>query len=685
MYLKIWVFKKNSTLYTFFKLLYEILKEDTMRKKRFLLATTLLAMSLLSGCNETSQVVEITSNTSTTETTKSISSSDMIEEETSEIEFVNKNTEDVGLSFSHQGGIYSDEFSLSINAEDGYGIYYTTDGSDPSTSQSARLYTGPIDIKDRSSDANVVSAVPTSLFSTNFSDYSASEGVTCYIESPSDDMVDKCTVIRAVAKNTNGEAVQTAGATYFIGTAEEHIAGIKESCEASGTPLAVISISMNYDDLFDHETGIYVKGATFDKSLEEFVKKNKLFKGEDTRKLLANYSQRGREWEREVHIEMFEMTDTSCVSVLSQDCGIRIQGNYSRSDVQKGFRLYARGDYGESKFNYSVFGNELVNSSGETIEKFDTLVLRAGGNCAFTCKYNDTYWQDLSSELDISTKASRACVVYLNGEYWGLYVLEEDFSNDYFKDHYGVDKDDVVVYKGDAESYDIGYKLDEGEIPEGENVSYYFKDLLEFFKTHDNLESQEDYDEFAKLVDVQSVMDYFAVEVWINNKWDWPGKNWSMWKSINPDDSNEYNDGRWRFCLYDIEFGGVSGSSDAYTNTIKEDNYKPQGLLDFDTKNPAVLCFAYLMTNEGFRTEYCNKLLLFSDSIFEKELALSVLTEYENIYSPLFDQFFNRYPGTGTTDEALYGGYASSQCIRDFLDKRAENIQSMIDWVNTQY
>ena len=36
---------------------------------------------------------------------------------------------------------------------------------------------------------------------------------------------------------------------------------------------------------------------------------------------------------------------------------------------------------------------------------------------------------------------------------------------------------------------------------------------------------------------------------------------------------------------------------------MKEDNYKPKGLLDTDTKNPAVLSFAYLMSNEDFRNE----------------------------------------------------------------------------------
>lgn len=628
-----------------------------MKKKSILILATLFSSFLLSSCHLFSE---------TSSSTGSYTSYN-------------------GLSFSKESGIYEDAFSVEIAADGDYEIYYTTDGSDPADSETAKKYKEAIEIKDRAGDANVVSAVSTSLFSTNYSSYSSSKGITCRIPSPSNDAVDKCTAIRAVAKDADGNVIYTGGATYFIGTAEEHIQGIKESCTAAGTTLAVISITMEYDDLFDHETGIYVMGATFDESLEAFKKENSWFKGEDTRKLLANYSQRGRDWERACHIEVLEMNDTTCTEVLSQDCGIRIQGNYSRSDVQKGFRLYARSDYGASKFNYALFGEDLVDIEGKTIDTFDTFVLRAGGNCAFTCKYNDTFWQDLASEMDVATKVSRPCVVYLNGEYWGLYILEEDYSDDFFEDHYNVEKDDVVLYKGDAETYDIGYKLDIGEIPDGESVTYYFEDLLNFFHTHKDLKSQEDYNSFAKLVDIESVMDYFAAEVWINNKWDWPGKNWSMWKTTTIDNSNEYNDGKWRFCLYDIEFGGVSGASDAGTNTIKEDNYKPKGLLDMNTDNPAVLCFAYLMTNDGFRAQYCARLLELSDTVFEKDLALAKLDEYESIYGPLFPQFFERYPDTGSTDEALNGGYASSKCISDFLKRRYANIQRIIDWVNNQY
>lgn len=600
------------------------------------------------------------------------------------------------LTFSKEGGVYAEEFDLTIEAKEGYTIMYTLDGSNPLDSDTAVEYTEPIHINDRAGEANVVTAVDPDLFCANFSKYNKQEGfVDCYINPPSDDAVDKCTTVRAIGINkdiyvpdSDDETGLTkpAANTYFIGTMEEHISGITESTNSTGSNLAVISITMDYDDLFDYETGIYVRGKLFDEAVDEESASNPDFDAETSRKIAANYNQRGREWEREAHIEFYEANADGMEQQFSQDCGIRIQGNYSRSDLQKGFRLYARESYGKKNFKYAVFGDDATDTDGNILEKFSTLVLRAGGNCAFTSKYNDTFWQHAASEVDCSTKASRACVVYLNGEYWGLYVLEEDYSDDYFEDHYGVNKDDVVLYKGDAETYSLGYKLDIGDTPEDEptNVTYYIDDLLSFFRNHKTLSDQADYDELAKLVDVDSVLDYFAVEVWVNNKWDWPGKNWSMWKTTSVDPDNPYADGRWRFCIYDIEFGGVSGSGDATTNTVKEDNYRERGLLDYNVTNPAVKCFALLMTNEDFNTRYCERLTELSNTCFSKENALSLLTSFENEYGPLFDQFYERYPGSGSTSDALYGGYASSKCIRDFLEKRADYIDNIIEFCKTQ-
>lgn len=648
-----------------------------------LAASMLLSIFALTGCADNSKDSSQGESSNSQLDADAVDSDDDPAPKKPEITVVrNEST----IDFSEGSGIFGEEFSLSITS-DLSEIYYTTDGSDPAISDTAILYDAPIQITDRSGDKNVIAAVDPVLFSGNFNMPNLQKtDYTCIISPPKEEDVDKCTVIRAAAKGNDGSFTQTSTQTYFIGTMEEHIEGIKESCEAAGYDLAVISMSIDFEDLFNSSYGIYCKGDIWQNDMKLASMLGGEFDNEAARSFDANYKQKGREWEREVHIDFFECNENDAELVLSQNCGVRIQGNYSRSDLQKGFRLFARADYGDNNFRYAVFGEDYVNDSGEVMDKFKTLVLRAGGNTAFTAKFNDTYWQSLASELNVETKKSRPCILYINGEYFGLYVLEEDYTDDFFEDVHGVLKEDVVVYKGDAESLSLGYKLDEGTLPEGEKKeSYYFNELLSFISSHDNLRSQKDYDEFVKLVDPNSVMDYFALQVWINNKWDWPGKNWSMWKTTTVDSSNEYNDGRWRFMVYDVEFGGVSGLFDAYTNTIKEDNYKELGLLDMNTDNPAVLCFALLMTNENFRNDYCDRLLYLSANTLSPERTAERLNEFKNTYSPLYSQFFRRYTGAGTIADALEGVYASVKCIEDFISERHNNIQPMIDWVNQIY
>ncbi len=578
---------------------------------------------------------------------------------------------------SHQSGVYPQPFALTLTSPGGE-IWYTADGSDPTLSASAQPYAGPISITDRTGDPNVASAVDPLLFSGNYT-YLNGNTFQSRIKPPADSAVDKCTVLRAAVKLPDGTFTGETAFTYFIGTAEGHIQGLAESCEAAGRPLAVISIAMNHEDLFDPQRGIYVKGDIFDEALAQLRRQHRSYDAETARALDANYKQKGRAWERKAAVTLFEMTPGKADPVLTQLCGIRIQGNYSRSDLQKGFRLYARREYGGKNFVYPVFGPDARDASGAVMDRYDTLVLRNGGNCAFTSKFNDAYWQSLIADLHCATQRSRPCVVYLNGEYWGLYILQEDYTNDYLADRYHVEKDDVVLYKGDAEALELGYKLDEGDLPAGvTDETWYFHDLLDFFATHEDLRSEADYADFCRLVDPDSVLDYFAVQCFIDNKWDWPGKNWSMWKTATC--GQGYGDGRWRLLFYDIEFGGVCGSSDVRNNTLKNANYKPNGLLDTDTTNPAVLCFAYLMTNEGFRDRFCETLTALASTNFRKEAALACLSEFEAVYGPLFPQFFARYEGSGSARDALHGGYATPRCIRDFLAKREDYIQPMIDF-----
>ncbi len=607
----------------------------------------------------------------------------------------------IEIDFSQKGGTFDEEFNLQLTCEDaGAVIYYTTDGSDPSDpANEARIqYTEDgVQITDRKDDPNVLSALDPVLFdSANVSWDRTEKKFESTLELPGQEDVDKCTVIKAVAELSDGTYTEVETNTYFVGAMTEHIEGIEASCKAAGMDLAVMSISMDADDLFDSTKGIYVKGDIFNNALEEYLARGGSIGNavDFSRGLDANYKQKGREWERKTHIDYFESNGTETTLKYKQDCGIRVQGNYSRSDYQKGFRLYARDEYGKKNFKYG-FWNNAIDDSGNLIEKFKTIVLRNGGNCAFTTKFSDSYWQSLIEDVDCEKLHARPCVVYINGEYWGVYVLQDDYRGSYMENEHGVNKDDVLIYKGDAEAIqNLGYKLDEGELPEGvTEESYYFEELETFLESHEDVASEEAYNELCQIVDPESAIDYYAIQTWINNKWDWPGKNWSMWKTKTVDESNPYADGRWRFMIYDIEFGGVSGSGDAWANTVKDSKLLTIGSRIKDDKNknnnwdkPNVRCFAMLMTNKGFRDAYLQRLEELSTTIFEQTNAIAVCKQYRNIYEPIMDQFFNRFPvGNTTAKSAMDGGYASQKTILDFLEYRAEYIPDIVEYVRDYY
>ena len=595
------------------------------------------------------------------------------------------------LSMSKPSGCYENEFLLDLSCEGAKNIYYTTDGSNPVTSTTRKEYLESIKISDRQNEENVLAGVDPVLFDSAYAEYDYdTKKFTDRQVAPAKEDVDKATVIRAVGLDEKGLYTNVVTNTYFIGSMAEHIEGIKESCEKSGAALSIMSVSMDYDDLFDYEKGIYVKGKIFDEALANYKGNIGWNAADVARGLDANYKQRGSDWERNAHIDYIESDGKTTKCLLQQDCGIRVQGNYSRSDYQKSFRLVAKKKYGSDSFNYPFFGEDSKDDSGNIISDFKKLVLRNGGNGAFQTKYADQYWQSLFKQLKCETQASRVCVVYLDGEYWGIYILQEDYDDSYFEAKHKVNKDDVVVYKGDAEQYECGYKLDEGKLPEGVNdEGYYLNELNDFFEKHKDLKSDTDYKEFSKLVDVEDFKRYFAAQIWINNKWDWPGKNWSIWKSSVTDNTNPYADGRWRLCIYDLDFGGISGKASAADNTIQVDNYKPKGLLDMDTENPVVLSFAYLMTNKNFRTDFEKYLKQIDKTVFEKNNAVNACTRFQKIYEPLFRQFFARYFGSEDADyyinQEKNGGYGSYKCITEFIKERSKYLDNIISWTNEQY
>ena len=321
------------------------------------------------------------------------------------------------VSASRQSGFYDDEFDLELaSSVFGREVYYTVDGSDPRVA--GKLYDAPVRVRDRSNEANVWSVIPEmSLYYM--------EGETSLPSYP----VDKCTVIRAVAKDYFGRFTDIDTYVYYVGYGKRD----------AYNDMTVVSLTADPDDLFSHEDGIFVLGRDYD----EYVESGE---PEEYEPSSANFARRGRKSEREVNVEIF---DQGHRLILNRKAGLRIKGLSSRWEVQKSMSVIFRQAYGDSR--------KEKFTTDETEFDLHSFALEKCGQDTGT-KMTDVIMDRCMSDTGCATKKSVPCCVFLNGEYWGFYWLAERLDGSCLADKYGVDKDDVLILDGEKDFVDSGWE-----------------------------------------------------------------------------------------------------------------------------------------------------------------------------------------------------------------------------------
>jgi len=186
------------------------------------------------------------------------------------------------IIFSKESGFYSDEFLLTLSSsEENSKIFYTIDGSNPTSSPTSKEYTQPILIKDRTEEPNIYSnneEIPNSTISISLN---MNYKKPLYL-------VDKAMIVKAALKNVNGFG-KIIDKTYFITTGDLN----------QYKDFTVISIVTNPENLFNPDIGIYVTGSDFVPNENNICINS------------CNYIKRGKEWERESTITIFEKGEKS--------------------------------------------------------------------------------------------------------------------------------------------------------------------------------------------------------------------------------------------------------------------------------------------------------------------------------------------------------------------------------------
>ena len=194
------------------------------------------------------------------------------------------------------------------------------------------------------------------------------------------------------------------------------------------------------------------------------------------------------------------------------NAGVRIHGGpYSRSQNPKNaLRLNFRAQYGASRLRFPLFPDTEV-------ESFNSLALRSiwnyswSGHCGMSGPANadylrDAFARDTVRDMGRLAPHGRGVQVYLNGLYWGLYIMTERPNESFAADHLGADEDDYDILEAPS-GYGASTIMD---IVAGDEQGRQAWNAL-FEAAKENLSSTQAYEAIQAQIDVPTMIDYMLM------------------------------------------------------------------------------------------------------------------------------------------------------------------------------
>lgn len=392
-------------------------------------------------------------------------------------------------------GFYEEDIWIEVELEKEGKVFYTSDGSMPGREEggSTHLYREPV-----------------------------------FLATQEEESVE---VYRFIAVYEDGTESEVITNTYFMGKDIEN-----------RYDTMIISLAAENDDLYGYENGIFVEGKLRADWEAEHPGEEAAFDAP------ANYNVRGRESERNVHIEIFEADGKR---VAAQNGGIRISGNFTRQSEQKSFKLYARKEYDEvqNRFCFPLFEDMRSLQGGNVVDQYKSIKIRNTGNDRSEGFIRDELGMRLASEAGFAdTQSVRPVSVYINGVYQGLYWMHSTYDEEYFEEKYGKYNGEMVVIGSSEMNMSGGDEME--NLYAGEYNEMYSK------YSASDLTDDEICRELNDVIDVENYLQYYALEIYMANR-DWPYNNIQAYRYVAAE-GEEYKedsvfDGRYRYLLYDVD------------------------------------------------------------------------------------------------------------------------------------
>ena len=440
--------------------------------------------------------------------------------------------------------------------------------------------------------------------------------------------ISKNSVIRAAAFRDGYLSGDVATATYLFRS------------DGVNHALPVVTLVTDPDNLWNSKTGIYATGDQFDPDAASYA--DTLKSATYYQAKFATEEQVDTIWEKPAAFALF---DDNGKQVFTQNVGIRIAGSFGRGRAQKGFNVIARKEYGKGSMEYPFFENRPYT-------EYKAVVLRAGAQDQNRSKIRDELASGLleGTDINILYQAYRPTVLYLNGEYWGVYFMKEKRNRFFVAQHENTENNvDLAIGKGFKQrTY-------------GDNSDWV--SLYEYATTHD-LSSAEAYAYVSERMDVDSFRDYMIAEIYNGNT---DTYNFQYYR---------LKGGKWKFIFYDFCWGFQSPGHETLAFRMG--------------KTPSDVCsaklFAAMLQNKGWRDSFCRRFGELLNTAFAPERVSALIDQLYGYVEPEIKrerEKFNKDTFMGVrqprTNLGSYEGFQSEiSKLKDFAQKRPEELKRQL-------
>lgn len=355
----------------------------------------------------------------------------------------------------------------------------------------------------------------------------------------------------------------------------------------------------------------------------------------------------------------FELFDATGQRVADATGDYNKHGNDSWAYDQRGIDYITRDQFG---YDYAV-KHEIFDAVQTDRDKFQRLILKAAANDNYPFEgggahIRDAYVHTLSQKanLELDERTYEPCVMYVNGEYWGVYEMREKVDdNDYTSYYYDQGRewiDFLKTWGGTWEEYGTG-------------DDWY--PLVDFI-TNNDMSDPVNYAYVDSLFEVISLIDYVILHSH-NVSMDWLNWNTGWWRGRKPDGQAK----KWRYILWDEDatFGHYINYTGVPDVSANADPCNPE-ILDDPGGQGHIPIFNALLTNEDFLALYISRYADLNNTYFTCDYMIGLLDSLIGRIEPEMPRQIQRWGGT-------MGEWQSNvQELRDFINERCTVISDGI-------